>query len=265
MIKRILLATLASSLFAVAGGDMDETITEVPEAQSSQWEHELTIYGWLPTLGGTLNYTIPGDPTDPTDPDTEGESSVLDNIDAVFMGSYEIRKDKWSFLIDGIYYKMSDAQAVTVNLLLNRTLTAGSQQEFTSWIVSGYAGYNLIDNDQGRLDMIAGVRYFSLELDVDLFLNNRQKSFSPSTDFTDALVGIKGYYNINQNWYVPYLFDIGTGDTDLTYQAEASLGYRFDWGNILLTYRYIHYESDDTFLVNELDMYGPKIGVVFNF
>ncbi|NOR54731.1 MAG: hypothetical protein GQ531_00835, partial [Sulfurovum sp.] len=176
MMKKILLATLASSLFAVAGGDMDETIIEVPEVQNSPWEQELIIYGWLPTLGGTLNYTIPGDPNDPTDPDTEGESAILDKIDAVFMGSYEIRKDKWSFLIDGIYYKMSDEQAVTVDLPLNRTLTAGSEQAFTSWIVSGYAGYNLIDNDQGRLDMIAGVRYFSLELDVDLFLNNRQKS-----------------------------------------------------------------------------------------
>jgi len=263
--RNILLATLWTSLFALAGGDLDEVTPAVPAEQSSEWSQELILYGWLPSLGGTLSYDIPGNPGEPSDPDAKGESSVLDNLDAVFMGSYEIRKDKWSFLIDGIYFRMSDAEAVTVDLPLNRTLTAGSQQELTGWLVSGYGGYNLIDNSKGRLDMIAGVRYFSLELDVDLFLNNRQKSFSPSSEFTDALVGVKGYINLSENWYVPYLFDIGAGDADLTYQAEVSVGYRFNWGNLLATYRYMHYEADNDTLVKDFDMYGPKIGVSFNF
>lgn len=259
--KKILLATLVSSVAVFAGGDMDETITEVPEVQSSEWEQSLTIYGWLPTLNGTLKYTIPGDGNEP---DSEGESEVLDNIDAVFMGSYELRKNKWSFLLDGIYLSMSDQQSVRVNLPLGRTLTAASEQELNAWLVSAYGGYNLIDTEQGRLDLIAGARYFSLELDLAFALNNRAVAFSPSTELTDALVGVKGYVNLNENWYIPYLFDIGAGDSDLTYQAEASIGYRFDWGSILATYRYIHYESDER-LVQDFDMYGPKVGVSFTF
>jgi len=168
-------------------------------------------------------------------------------------------------MVDGIYLGMSADQSVTVDLPLNKTLTVGSRQDLTAWLVSGYAGYNMIDNAQGRLDVMAGVRYFSLELDVDLFVNNRNKNVSPSSEFTDALVGVKGYINLSENWYLPYLFDIGAGDSDLTYQAEASIGYRFDWGNILATYRYVHYEADGEKLVKDFDMYGPKIGVSFNF
>lgn len=264
--RKILLTTLCSSLLAFAGGDMDETTTEVPEVQNSQWEQELTIYGWLPTLGGTTTYTIPGDPTDPSDPDTEGESSLADNLDAVFMANYGLRKEKWSLFVDGIYLKMSGEQSATLDGPLGRrSITVGSEQEFTATLLSGYVGYNLLESSDVRLDVIAGVRYFNLDLDIDLFLNNRSKSIPLSSEQVDALVGLKGYYNINENWYVPYLFDIGAGDSTLTYQAEASLGYRFDWGDVLLTYRYMHYESDDNFLIDDFEMYGPKIGLVFHF
>lgn len=262
--RKILLAALWTSLFALAGGDLDEVAPEVP-AESSEWSQELSLYGWLPSFGGTLTYDLPGNPDSPSDPDAEGKSSVLDNIDVVFMGSYELRKAKWSFLIDGIYLGMSDEQSVTVDLPLNKTLTVGSEQDLSAWLVSGYAGYNIMESSAGRLDVIAGVRYFALDLDIDLFLNNRDKTFSPSSEFTDALVGIKGYINLSENWYVPYLFDIGAGDADLTYQAEVSVGYRFNWGNLLATYRYIHYEADNGSLLKDFDMYGPKIGVSFNF
>ena len=89
-------------------------------------------------------------------------------------------------------------------------------------------------------------------------------NISPSVEFYDAVVGLRGAYNINENWFIPYAFDIGGGDSDLTWQALTSLGYRFDWGDVLLTYRYIHYDKSDG-LVEDFDLYGPKIGVVFHF
>ena len=64
---------------------------------------------------------------------------------------------------------------------------------------------------------------------------------------------------------MPYLFDVGGGNSDLTWQASAGLGYRFDWGDLLLTYRYVYYDKGDEYLIQELDMYGPKVGIVFYF
>lgn len=270
--KTIIFSTFLSSTLAVAGGDISPILVEVADAPapvetSSPWKHSFSIYGWLPSFDGTMKYTIPGDPNDPNDSDTEGESSIIDSLDMVFMGAYEVRKDKWSFLADAIYLKMSDSQDVSLTGP-NRTITAGSDQEFTALLLSGYGGYNLLDTGSASLDVIAGVRYLSLELDVSVYTNiliNRRANISPSVELYDGVVGVKGHVDLNENWYVPYMFDIGAGDSDLTYQGQASIGYRFDWGDVLATYRYVHYEKDDTRLIEEFTMYGPKLGVVFHF
>ena len=72
--------------------------------KSSEWEHQITIYGWLPSFDGTLRYQLPDGSEE------ESDFSAIDNLDAVFMASYEVRKDKWSFLADGIYLGMSGGE-----------------------------------------------------------------------------------------------------------------------------------------------------------
>ena len=258
IMRKITGITMLCSTFAIAGGDIKavEPMVEVPVVEESSWQHSISIYGWLPSLDGTLKYTIPGD-----DNDESAESDLLDKIDMVFMTSYEARKDNWSFLADMIYLKMSDGQDI---YFPNLDQTLSSDQELTGWLVSLYGGYNIYNTDKASLDVIAGMRYFSLDLDVSLTLNNNSVSVSPSIELYDAVLGFRGAYNINENWFIPYAFDIGGGDSDLTWQALTSLGYRFDWGDVLLTYRYIHYDKSDG-LVEDFDLYGPKLGVVFHF
>ena len=269
--KKVIMGTLLTCTLAISGGDIapvaeDVVMAPVPTEENSGWKHSLSIYGWLPSFDGTLKYTIPGDPNDPNDPDKEGESGFVDKIDMVLMGSYEVRKDKWSFLADAIYFKMSDSQDVSWDVpLTNRTITAGSDQEFTALLISTYGGYNLMDTGSASLDIIGGVRYLSLELDISVYINQLNRSISPSAELYDGVVGLKGHVDISENWYVPYMFDVGAGDSDLTWQGQASIGYRFNWGDVLATYRYIHYEKDDLRLVTDLDLYGPKIGVAFHF
>lgn len=269
--QKIFFITILSATISMGGGSITPVIEEVVEAPvsieaSSPWKHSLSIYGWLPSFDGTMKYTIPGDPNDPNDPDEEGESSFVDKIDMVLMGSYEARKDKWSFLADAIYFKMSDSQDVSWDVpLTNRTITAGSEQEFTALLISTYGGYNLMDTGSASLDIIGGLRYLSLEFDISVYINQLNRSISPSVEFYDGVVGMKGHVDLSENWYVPYMFDVGAGDSDLTWQGQASIGYRFNWGDVLATYRYIHYEKDDLRLVEDLDLYGPKIGIVFHF
>lgn len=256
---------ITGTLLALALASTTTTYAEETEG----WQHKIHLYGWLPSLDGTLKYTIPGDPDDPGDSDGTSESSAFDKLDMVFMGAYEVRKDKWSFLTDMIYLKMSDSQEASVSLLpiLDRPpLKVGSEQELTGWLLGFYGGYNMIDTGDVTLDIIAGMRYFSLELDATFNIGDyTTPPISPSVEFYDPIIGIKGAVNLNENWYMPYQFDIGGGDSDLTWQANASIGYRFDWGDVLLTYRYMHYEADGSELIEDFDLYGPKLGVVFHF
>ena len=221
--------------------------------ESSEWKQDLTIYGWLPTLDGTLTFPVPGEPDESTD------SNAIDSLDSVFMGSYEARKNEWSFLADIIYLKMSgDTQGLNPNVNWNLELTAK--------LYGFYAGYNLSDENNMRVDVIGGMRYFSLGLDATRsggrILNG---TLSTEVENYDAVIGVKGEYTINSNWYVPYQFDIGAGDSDLTWQANASLAYRFGWGDVIATYRYMHYDKGDSFLLEDFELYGPKLGVVFHF
>ncbi len=262
--RKIIAGTLLTCALATAGGNMapvEEEIVESPVVveESSAWEQQLVIYGWLPTFDGTLTYSLPGEDS------VESDGSVIDKLDGVFMAAYEVRKDKFSFLIDVIYLGMSGGETILEDVGKGRLETAVAQ-EFDAWIISAYGGYNVIDTGSATLDVIAGVRYFSMDVEATIdFPILDPIPLSPSFEVYDGLIGVKGRVDINENWYVPYIFDIGAGDSDLTWQAQASIGYRFGWGDVLATYRYLHYEKDDHFLVEDFDLYGPKVGVVFHF
>lgn len=262
--KKIIAGTLLTFSLAMAGGDivMKEEVAVEPvpmvTEENNKWQQSIAIYGWLPSLDGTLNYNIPGD-----DPAT-GESNIIDKIDSVFMGAYSVRKNKWSFLTDVIYLKMSDSQQVS-GTVLDVPFEASSQQDLTLWVVNAYGGYNLVDKGSYTLDMIAGLRYLSLDLDLSFNLNSAQLNLSPSGELYDGVVGFRGQVDLNENWYISYLVDVGAGDSDLTAQAFAGLGYRFGWGDVLLTYRYLYYDEGNDNFINTLDVYGPKLGVLFHF
>jgi len=104
-----------------------------------------------------------------------------------------------------IYLKMSADQEAYLPRI---DTTIAAKQELTAWMLGFYGGYNALRTDKFVLDAVAGMRYLSLGLDVSLAVNNRQVGISPSIDFYDAVIGIKGAYSINENWYIPYLFDV---------------------------------------------------------
>jgi len=220
---------------------------------SNEVKQEISLYGWLPALDGTLTFKVPGEPDDST------EANAIDSLDSVFMGAYEIRKNEWSFMADLIYLKMSgDSQGLNPDVNLNL--------ELVGKVYGFYGGYNLSETEKMDINVIAGMRYFGLVLDVTrsggIIANG---TLSSSVDYYDAIVGVAGKYTIDKNWYVPYQFDIGAGDSDLTWQANVSIAYRFDWGDVIATYRYMHYDKGDSLLVEDFNLYGPKLGVVFHF
>ncbi len=257
-LTNLLLATTLATSTLFAGGDIvpAETIpvqqVEMP-SDSNELKQRIVLYGWMPTLDGALTFSVPGEPDESVD------SGVIDSLDAVFMGSYSVRKGKVSFLADLIYLKVS-GETAGVNPNVNLDM------ELTTKIYGFYGGYNISKTDKLDINLIAGLRYFGLGIDVERSGGRvANVTLTPSVDLYDAVVGVNGEYNINKNWYIPYQFDIGTGDSDLTWQANLSVAYRYSWGDVIGTYRYIHYSHDGSGLFEEMNLYGPKLGVVFHF
>jgi hypothetical protein len=85
--------------------------------------------------------------------------------------------------------------------------------------------------------------------------------------YIDGIVGIKGRsaFGTHRKWFAPYYVDVGTGDSDLTWQVMAGLGYAFKWGDLISGWRYVDYKfkSDSP---NESESFnGPFLGAAFHW
>jgi len=212
---------------------------------TNSWQHELTIYGWYAGIDATVNIV---DALGSGVHSTIEASDVLDNLEMIFMGGWASKKNKWSILADVIYMDVgSSNHEIEFNL--------------ASWVVNTGVGYDLMQNDGGSLAVVAGVRYMNVEPEVRV----RGLTKSQSDDLLDGIIGLRGTINFNENWYLPFYADVGTGGSDMSYQLFAGLGYRFGWGDIRLGYRYLGFEMDDDALMKDMAMSGPVLGVGFRF
>jgi hypothetical protein len=83
----------------------------------------------------------------------------------------------------------------------------------------------------------------------------------------DAIVGIKGRFDVGQEnaWFVPYYGDIGTGDSDFTWQAMLGVGYVFGSFDVLAVWRYLGYDMPQDDHLRRMYSSGAAIGATFRF
>ena len=239
--------------------------------EADKWQSEITIYGWLPSIDGELKYNIPGS----GDSASVDASDILDDLNFVFMGTYVGSYNKWSIEADIIYMDVSGSNSTTVNVGPGSgpgvPVSVSAGLGLKTWVVTGVVGYDVVQTDKARLAVIGGVRYLDLSADVDIAINGPLPPTPPpayltgSKDFWDGIVGVRGGIMLNEKWYVPYYADIGTGQSNLTWQLFVGIGYMFNWGDIRLGYRYLEYDQDDDKPVQDLKLYGPALGIGFRF
>ena len=209
-------------------------------SSGGDWENSFTLYGWFPSMDGELKYDLGGDDSASVD-----GSDILDALNMTFMGAFETRKGRWSLLADLIYLDLGSKDSSSVSLPVGGSIDTEVDLALEGWQFGLYGGYNLYDTPKASLDILAGLRYRSIdtdaELDIDtpLDLNLPSAKLSASTELWDGVVGVRGRANLNDNWSVPYYADFGAGDSDLTWQAMAGVGYAAGWGDVVLVYRHL--------------------------
>lgn len=255
------------------------------ESGDDEWQFELTPYVWLPTISGDLNFDPPPGGGGNGGPSIDvGPSDWLDLLNGAALINGGARKGRFSVTADFVYLSLkSDGDKVVavreaVNVPVDASLNLMTQTKFEggSWTLAG--GYTVKNTDRTTLDIIAGVRYlgldvktsWNLELDITApgggVVLPAQGSREKGVDLWDGIIGIRGNTTLgNKRWSLPYYLDIGTGSSDLTWQALAGVSYRYDWGDLMLVYRHLDYdEGSDEFLRN-LSLSGPAFGARFRF
>ncbi|MEJ2136475.1 MAG: hypothetical protein P8X86_14695 [Desulfofustis sp.] len=220
------------------------------------WENHITLYGWYAGIDGNVKF-----------PDGSGSevkveaSDILESLNLMFMGNYEGRYNRWSLVIDGVYLDVGEKDTTTTALG-----SASVDLNVSSWVVHGGVGYDFIYDDDKNLGVIGGVRYLSLDADIEAGLQGaRGITTSENESLTDGFIGIRGQFACHQNWYLPYYADIGAGGSDLSYQLYAAIGYRYKWFDVRLGYRHLYFDLGDDRFMEDLQISGPALGVGFRF
>ena len=100
---------------------------------------------------------------------------------------------------------------------------------------------------------------------ISLDIGQFGRSKSGDTDFFDGIVGFRGTTELNDRLYLSYYADIGTGQSDMTYQLFAGLNYRFNKWDAVVGYRYMNWDLGNDGFVEDLTVSGPLIGARFRF
>ena len=244
-------------------------------AQSApdKWQWELGIYGWFPAIGGSTSF-----PSGASGPSIEvSASDVIDALKMTFMGQIETRKGQWGVWSDLVYADLGGSKDGTRDFTVDghpvsASANLGLDVKSTVWTLAGL--YNLSSTPENTTDLLFGTRMLNMKQTLNWSLASSipelpTRSGEASVDGTDwdAIVGLKGRYYLGaeRKWFLPYYVDVGAGQSKLTWQVNAGVGYKFDWGSTVLTYRYLDYDFKSGNALQSMNMSGVLLGVAFQF
>ena len=224
-----------------------------PEPGKWQWYGEL--FGWGAEMKGTAR----------TGEDIDVPlGDILDNLDFGFMGTLAARKDKWTLFADFIYVNLGEK--ATVPLAIPALVEAKLNLDLRKYISTFGAAYQVADTGRTTINLLAGGRYLSidadLKYDIDTVASGRVSESGSNLDF---IVGVRGKTDLNEKWYINYYGDIGTGNSDLTWQAVAGINYRFSKVDLTLGYAYMDWDFDKKSEIKDMALKGPYAGIKFRF
>ena len=227
-----------------------------PGPEAGRWEFAGEVYLWGAGIGGTSST---GDDVDIDFGD------LIDNLDFAFMGKLAARRDRWTVFADLVYLDVEDGINTTANIV-GRPAKTGIDVELRGFISTLGGAYRIWETDSTDLNILAGVRYLRLEADLDIDIGSRvSQKYSDSGHVWDGIAGLRGKTDLNDKWYVHYYLDVGTGDSDLTWQALGGLNYRFEKFDAVVGYRYLYWDFDDSPTFDDLNLSGPYAGVKVRF
>lgn len=248
----------------------------IEATRPDQWQFTAFIYAYYPDIGGKVDFPNGGS----TDISVDAKD-IYNNLRFGVLGSFEARKGDYGFFTDLIYmdagaYKdrYHNMDIGHVGLPADVSASANFDMKTTIWTVA--ATYRLVKQQDASMEVFAGARLLDLQQELDWTLNGnigqiplpgRAGKLSVKDTYWDGIIGIKGRLAFGKDlkWFVPYYGDIGTGQTDLTWQAMTGLGYAFNWGEIIGGWRYLDYQFKSSSATDSLNLNGPMLGAAFHW
>jgi hypothetical protein len=244
---------------------------------SDQWQFGAQIYAFLPTVEGTANFPASG-----TNPGVSvNADEILDSLNFAFMGSLEAKKGRWGAFTDLLYVNIGENKSGVRNFTVGGiqvpgTASASVNYDLKAWTWTIAGEYVAVAQPGVSLDLFAGARLLDIEQDINwgidgalggIPIGSRTGDRSAGDSNWDFIVGAKGRlrFGADNRWFIPYYIDVGTGDSDITWQGMAGLGYSWKSVDFYVAYRYLDYDLGDSKPFSDLTLGGPVIALAFRW
>lgn len=220
------------------------------------WNYELQLYVWGTEVGGEA-----------AGRDFElGFDDIVENLNMALMFGLRGYNGPWMTYGELGYASVRQGGDASYTVAPGAPgggvkIEAVADADIETTVVSFGGGYKFVDSPTYSMYGTFGARYLKLaaDLTLDVSAAGRNRSFEvdDENDYWDAVVGVNGRAMFNDNWFGSYLFDVGTGQSDLTWQAALGVGYTFGRSDIVFGYRHMEWDLPDDDLVTEYYQSGP--------
>lgn len=221
-------------------------------AHAKDWEYSAELYALAADVKATssLGQAVNADFDD-----------ILDNLEFAIFGSFSAKQDKLTLFANLFYVDVEAKENKTAG-----PVSLSAEVGLENFVSTLGAGWAVFDNGGTTLNVLGGVRYLAMDTSIQLTIDppGVQPQRSESESNWDGVVGVQGRTALADRWYLTYYADVGTGDSDLTWQAIAGINYQFEAVDVVLGYQYLKWEFDGQAL-DDLEMAGPALGVKFHF
>lgn len=241
----------ATDIYSPMTPELQQTTTE------SGWTFSFAPYFWAAGLSGEVaQFGLPAVDVDAS------FSDIFDHLEFGAMAIGEARNGPYSIFADVMYTKISGQSGTPRGVL-------ATDVELTSETFAGLlgAGYSVIDSDAARLDLVAGMRVWSVESELSFHggvLDGRTRI--DQATWVDGLAGFRGTYSLTSEIYLIGWGLVGAGGANLDWDVAAAIGYRFnDTISAIVGYRALGVDYSNDGFVFDVTQQGPMLGLTVRF
>lgn len=253
-------------MFVTAASWVHGQTEQPPE---NQWKFAVIPFMWAINIDSKV--TVGGYDTSTT----TSFGDILPNLNGAMMIHLEAQKGKFGLFlepqyskikVDGTFVRRRDANLPAIP----RDLTLTYEQ----WTIEGggfyQAGKWRVGENKDQwvvLDVLAGARYWSINIDLDTSTNINP---GRSNSWVDPIIGARLNADLSKKLMLNLRADIGGFGvgSDFSWNGLAVIGYRFT-ENItgLMGYRalYVNYKSGTSRARYEQTLHGPIMALAFTF